>query len=183
MRESVGATWVFSICLAFIILFTCYLAITINYAKAFRIKSHIVTLIEEYEGYPEEESNHENIVSDIKDYLFYQGYDATGSCDPYIPIDEKPGEGWEILENEGIADSVTGKHSYCIYKRVSKNNNNKICDEKYYRVIVFFKFDLPILGLLTSFQASGETRLLYDFANGGCSVPAPNYNVVERGQI
>lgn len=178
MRDSVGATWVFSICLAFIILFTCYLAITINYAKAFRIKSHIVTLVEEYEGYPESGVNHEKLVGDIDNYLYSQGYDATGTCEPYIAIAEKENEQWDLLDEEGLLDGLSNRHRYCIYKRVSRNTE-KICDEKYYKVIVFFKFDLPLIGYLTSFRASGETRLLYDFANGGCVVPNPNLDVSE----
>ena len=36
MRESIGATWIFTICLTFIILMTAYLAISVNYAKAFK---------------------------------------------------------------------------------------------------------------------------------------------------
>lgn len=177
MRHSIGSAWIFSICLAFIILFTCYLAITINYAKAFRIKSHIVDLIEEYEGYPtydsENSDKNRKIREEIDSYLLNQGYDASGRCEETIQIPENEREVWNLLKEEGT--QLTGNnHRYCIYKR-SSLNTEKICeDEAYYKVVVFFKFDLPLIGYLTSFQASGETRLLYDFANGTCRISDTN---------
>ncbi len=46
MKESIGSVWIFAICMTFIVLFTGYIAIAVNYSKAFRIKSHIVSEIE-----------------------------------------------------------------------------------------------------------------------------------------
>ena len=74
MRESIGATWIFSICLTFIVIFTAYLAISVNYAKAFKIKNHIINMIEENEGFRDSSQQK------IADYLVSQGYIARGEC-------------------------------------------------------------------------------------------------------
>ena len=39
MRESIGGTWILSIVMTFLMLFTAYLAVSVNYAKAFRVKT------------------------------------------------------------------------------------------------------------------------------------------------
>ena len=75
MRESIGATWIFSICLTFIVLFTAYLAISVNYAKSFRIKSDIISMIEENEGY------NSDMDYNIEQYLLAQAYNANGYCE------------------------------------------------------------------------------------------------------
>lgn len=171
MRHSVGSAWVFSICLAFIILFTCYLAITINYAKAFRIKTHIVDTIEENEGYPENGKLDDELIK----YLTYQGYDASGSCSDYIKLDEYPdgSRQWVLFHTIDYGPALgTNNHNVCIYRmnRQLQDNEGTCKEMAYYKVIVFFKFDLPLLGYFTSFQVNGETRLGYDFANNKCEI-------------
>ena len=50
MREAIGGTWLFTIVIVFIVLFSSYLAISVNYSKAFKVKNGIVDLIEQNEG-------------------------------------------------------------------------------------------------------------------------------------
>ena len=50
MREAIGGTWLFGLVITFIVFFASFLAVSINYAKAFDIKNNIVDLIGKYEG-------------------------------------------------------------------------------------------------------------------------------------
>lgn len=50
MRESVGALVLLQILMIFIVIFISFLAVSVNYAQAFRIKNRIVTIIEQNEG-------------------------------------------------------------------------------------------------------------------------------------
>ena len=68
MRESIGGAWILGIVMTFIVLFASFLAISINYAKAFKVKNNVVDLIEKNEGMTD------NAVSDIYGYLQSQGY-------------------------------------------------------------------------------------------------------------
>ena len=50
MREAIGGTWLFGLVITFIVFFASFLAISINYSKAFNVKNNIVDLISKYEG-------------------------------------------------------------------------------------------------------------------------------------
>lgn len=159
MRESIGATWIFSICLTFIILFTAYLAISVNYAKAFRIKSNIVSMIEENEGY-----NHD-IDDRIVNYLVSEGYTASGTCDANISATTTNRVDTEYrLVGDCIDIYNTGRCNACIYRRVRQNNADDIGNcNSYYKVITFFKFDLPIVNVFANFKVGGETKMIHEF--------------------
>jgi hypothetical protein len=45
MREAIGGTWIFSIVIVFIVLFSSYLAISVNYSKAFKVKKVIYQVL------------------------------------------------------------------------------------------------------------------------------------------
>ena len=154
MRESIGATWIFSICLTFIILFTAYLAISVNYAKAFRIKSNIVSMIEENEGYSG------NLNDKIANYLVSEGYTAHGNCEPFITANNGYYEGWELVDEISIySNSDTNA---CVYRRKSDSQDDIAKCNTYYKVIAFFKFDLPVVGYFTNFKVGGETKMVRD---------------------
>ena len=161
MSESIGATWIFSICLTFIILFTAYLAISVNYAKAFRIKSHIVSVIEENEGYSGD------IEAGIQNYLIAQGYSASGTCPRTIASSDGNATDWQQVAC--IDQRTDGRCGVCVYHMPVTTGNDDICaGRSYYRVIAFFKFDLPVVNYFTTFRVSGESRYIYDFANSNC---------------
>lgn len=152
MRESIGATWIFSICLTFIVLFTAYLAISVNYAKAFRIKNHIVTRIEENEGY------NSGLEADLSTYLIAQGYSAYSTCPDYSS-DEKGS--WEKVGCVNPQNGNENQCGACIYRVES---NSHLGQQSYYRVVSFFKFDLPVISYITTFKIKGESKLINDFA-------------------
>jgi len=151
MRHSMGSAWIFSLCLTFIILFTAYLAITLNYARAFRVKNHIVTYIEEHEGYIHDYED------DIVSYLSSEGFNANGKCKNRIYA-----EGYEddwFIES-CINKDENGNCQVCIYK-----HGDECGARTSYRVVTFFKFDLPVVRYFSSFQVGGETRYFNDYAS------------------
>lgn len=162
MRDAMGSGWIFSICLTFIVLFTAYLAISVNYARAFRVKNHILSDIEEHEGYDE------GLRQEIEEYLVNEGYTATGICEPYISV---AGEETDWALEECLGDNaIAGQCSICLYRKPADNQKNPEvgAERAYYRVIAFFRFDLPIVStFLPSFQVGGDSRYIYDFANNG----------------
>lgn len=170
MKESIGATYIFAICMTFIVLFTGYLAISVNYSKAFRIKSEIVTEIEENKGY-------NGIEEKVKTYLTSQGYSAYGDCPNTIKVtdaDKISGPidtGWSRVSCLNDA-APNDKCNACIYKITVEYEKNKgiddICAKKeYYKVLTFFKFDIPIVNSLLTFQVSGDSK--YIIGDNTCS--------------
>lgn len=156
MKESIGATWIFVICLTFIIIFTAYIAISVNYAKAFKIKSHLVSQIEENDGYDG------NLAQELETYLTSQGYVAYGECPPQIEINGHD-TSWSLVDC--IGNAPEGKCGACIYSMpVEKKTIDDInTPRKYYRATTFFTFDLPIVNVfIPAIRVSGESKYIYN---------------------
>lgn len=146
MRESIGGTWIFSLVIIFIVLFSGYLAVSVNYSKAFKVKNGIVAIIEENEGL------NSKAEGEIRSYLNSMGYYVYGSCNTNASGDEK----------ETGYEPKGSKHKYCIKKSIPEGNST--IPKAYYTVKVFFRLDLPVIGDLFTFPISGETKAVY-FAN------------------
>ncbi len=143
MREAIGGTWIFSIVIVFIVLFSSYLAISVNYSKAFKVKNNIISIIEQNEGL------NSTAQSEINRYLSGVGYHVYSSCDK---ANGEKGYG---------PNNKNNSYRYCVSKRTSGEGTFK---KTYYKVRVFFRLDLPILSSVFVFPVTGETKAVY-FAN------------------
>ena len=189
MRESIGAGAIFSIVVVFIVLFTAYLAISVNYTRTFKLKNHVVTMIENSEGY--DASRNRTLGRNIETYLINEGYGEHGS----VPCDGNY-NGFGTGQFDMVAciggnngNSNYGPASVCsspsrsadcsvaIFKArsgysgtdIDANNptcvNSDCCAHRsYYRVVVFFKFNLPVVDHYTTFPVRGETKTIYDYS-------------------
>ena len=50
MRDAIGQVFALQVILAFVLLINGYMAYSVNYTRAFRVKNQIVNIIEQYEG-------------------------------------------------------------------------------------------------------------------------------------
>jgi len=139
MREAIGGTWLMGIVIFFIVLFTSYLALSVNYSKAFRVKNGIVSIIERNRGHTDALAEGE-----IADYLSQIGYFVGSDCrdrgEGFLPVGDTP------------------RPRYCI--RESINSDNATIRKTYYTVTVFFRIDLPIIGTIFTFPVHGVTKPL-----------------------
>lgn len=149
MREAIGGTWLFGLVITFIVFFASFLAISINYSKAFNVKNNVVDLITKYEGNNKQARKH------IANYLRDTGYLIPGDCNSKID-DDFTYIGYNL---DGTNASTNSKAYYCISE--DSTDNNVQLEKKFYRVIVFFRIDLPVIGPLTTFRIKGETESIY----------------------
>lgn len=75
MREAIGGAIILKVVLLLIIVFNSYLALSVNYSKAFKVKNRIISLIEQYEG-------HDRASNEINNYLDSMKYNVTNSKCP-----------------------------------------------------------------------------------------------------
>ena len=152
MRESIVGTWIVGIVIVFIVIFTGYLALSVNYSKAFKVKNGIISIIEENEGLTDKAQ--EQIIK----YLNSTGYYVYGSCSKidtdYVGNEEAINGVLTGYERQGTTD----KYKYCVFERTVEND---ALNRKYYRVTVFFKFDIPLLDNAFTFPVTGETKAVY----------------------
>lgn len=142
MREAVGGTWLFQIAIVFIILFSGYLALSVNYSRAFKVKNEILAIIERNEGLREKS------VLEINNYLVTVNHTVVGNC-----AKDFTGFG----QNGTASNNKTG--IYCIRKTCVTGD---VVPKAYYKVTVFFKFDLPVIGDIFTFRVDGETKTIYN---------------------
>jgi hypothetical protein len=156
MREAIGGAWLLGIAVTIIALFTAYLAFSVNYAKAFKVKDGIVERIEKYEGF---DVNNNKEMSEIRQFLNMISYGANGKCNEKI--------GFNSDSNfYGVNGSVYAhkdknkRYNYCV-ERVAKQVQTGDYSSAYYKVTVFYGLSLGFVDLNSIFFVTGETKTIY----------------------
>ena len=146
MRQAIGSTWILQLVIIFMLIFVAFLALTINYTKAFQVKNDITTMIEKYEGV----SNGENgSISIINNYLNYNNYSVMGKCD-------EGDYGSDNLKSPTLKEvNKDKKYYYCVRK--IDDSTATLTNRAKYRIRIFFHFSLPVLGDLVTFSVEGTT--------------------------
>ena len=157
MREAIGGTWITQLVIVFMFVFVAFLALSMNYSKSFRIKNEVLSFVEKNEGITS------NTVERINNYLVYTGYSTKGNCDVGMyGIGNLNGSSFQL-----VTDSTkTRNYYYCIGKVKSTTTNFQ--NRSYYRVKLFFKFNLPIIGDISTFKIDGQTKDVIYPADGNC---------------
>ena len=57
MRDAIGGAWTLQLILIFLIVITCVLAFSVNYAKSFRLKDAVLDYLEEGQGLTKDVAN------------------------------------------------------------------------------------------------------------------------------
>lgn len=148
MRESIGGAFLFNLVLIFLGVYVAILAFAVVYARAFNSKNHVITLIEQYEGFT-------NASSEIDKYMTSRSggvSDVTYNycCDLYR-------KNYNVQASD-CTKNVKNIRGGCIFE--FQNTADKT---HYYVVTTFMRVDIPVISALTKYwPISGETRVLYD---------------------
>lgn len=166
MRDAIGGAMTLQIIVVFMIIINCYLAFSVNYTKAFRVKNEIRSIIEKNEGLTC------SAVTQINDLMLKTNYGVKHG-------DRNCPEGYTA------ADLDNGLFCYK-YNKVDitgTSNSNSIYKGAYYTVLTFVDIDIPIFNrifpeiavLNETFASKGETALIYSSGAvsglpSGCSI-------------
>ncbi len=158
MREAIGGTWILQLVIVFMLLFVAFLALSLNYSKAFQIKNEMLTMIEKKEG----------VTSDtltlMNNYLKNSGYRVQKNC----PMGSY---GVSDLNRNTISLATNGgQYYYCITKVAAPSTLHR--KKVYYKIENFFYFNLPIIGDIVKFTINGTTN---DIA-----IPADNLKAISE---
>ena len=141
MRDAFGGTFMIKLMLIFLAIYIAFVAVALNYAKAFRVKNSIINIIEQNEGISDYADNSVNsVIGQIDSYLNKVGY--------YVTLDN--------MNNSGNTNLHCYQRGYCI-EEFSGTISDGISN-KYYKVITYVKIDLPFFGLDFPVAITGETR-------------------------
>lgn len=147
MKSAFGATLIFQIVIVFVIIFTGYICISINQAKAFNMKNEIVKAVERFAP----DLDKQGFQDYISTSLAQEGYRSTGEC-------SRIGAGYTAYNENGIAIG-TDEGAFCIAE-VQLPDSSKL-PGSYYKIVTFYQLDIPILQSLFQLKATGETKIIY----------------------
>lgn len=146
MRDAVGGAFMIKLLLVFLAVYTIFIAIAINYAKAFRVKNKVLNIIEQNEGIKDLSKNVNTSDASIVQIGTYMN-------DISYKIDKNTADK-KCKEKYGNGDEVfVGDQGYCI---VAVNDNDH--DALYYRVTTFVTISIPVVRLEFTVPINGETR-------------------------
>ena len=177
MRQGIASVWILGLVVGFIFMFTAYIAITINYTASYKIKNEMLKIIEKHKGVTDYQGKsvpsifpgQGNVTGDVGTlqtlnlYLRGNAYDAMGKC----PTDD--GDNWigiyELTEGNGGYDNpavANKKYYYCIAKVKYNPIKNGAQASYFYRVKLFYKFEIPVLSDFFSVDVVGRTMEIFD---------------------
>lgn len=137
MRDAFGGAFSIKLMIIFLMLYTFFICVALNYAKAFRVKNRIINIIEQHEGLTQDAKML------IGDYMFERGYSI--NCDDVNICDE-----CTCVENP------TTRESGYSYKENTHSN------QTYYTIETYVHFKIPIIGIDFPIPVRGETRVIED---------------------
>ena len=148
------STWTFQMIIFFILIFACFLTLVISYNKAYAIKNRMLSIVEKYEGINKTSTN---IINNYFDYINYR---TTNYCPDSMYDNSNYVYG---ITNDGINETASKDKKYlmCYYK-TKKSDSLANVNQYIYNVVVFYKFDLPVLGDLATFSITGQTKAIIE---------------------
>ncbi len=176
MKNSISNIWLVGLVTLFIMTFAGFLAVTVSYSRAFKMRDMIISKIENYKGVtdrgPSSSSDgytNPGTLQSINAYLVASGYKVQGRC-----LNEKNVTWYGVSDLSftsslgnglGVSNNKKGYY-YCIPKYdANKNYGNKITStvnnsNYYYKIRLFFKINLPVLGDVFTFNVDGRTNAI-----------------------
>ncbi len=147
MRQSTGSIWLVGLVVAFMLIFVSFLSLSLNYNKVFKIKNEALSFIEKYEGLRDGDKG---AIKLINNYLLYNNYTTMHYCNEGdYGSRNLSSTSLELVSNSKV------KYYYCVSKISTKTTN--LPKRSKYQVRFFFKFNLPVIGDLLTFNVFGES--------------------------
>ena len=138
MREAFGGTFTIQLILLFLAIYIAFIAVALNYAKAFRVKNQIINIIEQNEGFDFDNSAEGSAQNEIQKYLRRVSY--------YVNLTN--------IKNNNINDNYKCySEGYCVEKMGSTD-----IEGTYYKVTTYVNIDMQVFNLNFTIPIQGETR-------------------------
>lgn len=147
MRDAFGGTFMIKLGLVFLVVYVSFMAVAINYAKAFRVKNQIINIIEQYQ-YTGEKTG--TAIDKINEYLVNVPYDFGSN--------EIVRQRCANIAGTGNDYTFTDRGACIIPKGAMGNFGNS---SRYYKVVTFIDIDFNFFDIHMTLPISGETKVIY----------------------
>ena len=137
MREAFGGAFTIKLMLIFLAIYIAFIAVALNYAKAFRVKNKIIDIIEQNEGIDSYNDTKEgSVIGDINSYLNTVSY--------YVNLAN--------IKNNNTENINCYDRGYCIEETTAPVTDG--ITSKYYKVTTYININFPFFNI----PITGETR-------------------------
>lgn len=141
MREAFGGAFTIKLMLIFLAIYIAFIAVALNYAKAFRVKNKIIDIIEQNEGIDSYIDTKEgSVIGDINSYLNTVSY--------YVNLAN--------IKNNNTENINCYDRGYCIEETTAPVSDG--ITSKYYKVTTYININFPFFKLNFNIPITGETR-------------------------
>lgn len=144
MKDSLGGIFNVAFLAVFITVISGYLAFSVSYNKAFKVKNKVISTLEQYQ--------HDSPAArkKISEYIDKLGYNTTADT--------------SRLERVRNDDSWNCCYGYCVKWTYDEAGSEAGIPKGYYSVITFVEVDIPVfnkfLPYLSFFQTTGDTMTI-----------------------
>ena len=188
MKEAIGGVLSLNLILIFLVLISCYLAFSVNYTKAFRVKNEIRSIIEKNEGLTCD------ALSQINDLMIKANYDFPDSFESWCVAN-----GYELVSDTKNNAGILTRGGFCYKVQPVNKLGTSDADKKYkgayYTVATFVNIlDIPMFGgnakgandlmnfLGSTFVVKGETALIYSSGTNFDGLPSCSHLKGKHGR-
>lgn len=150
MKEAIGNAFILNLVIIFVFIFIMFFAGSLSYTKAFKVKNRIISILEKYEEVTTGTNLKSDIKSEIDSTLKNLGYavSTNQSCEEDMAKRFK-----NSYQNYTTVNTGTSTYRYCIAEFSSSRG-------KYYAVVAYMYFEVPLLRTKLEFPIYGETKIM-----------------------
>lgn len=138
VKDAYGGAFSIWLFMFFFIIYVCFIAVALQFAKTYRVKNYVINVLEQYQ------------------YTGAQNDSALSKLDTYL--DGVPYNMDSTLAQKKCSKSYGEKAT--IYKGVCIVPEGET-DAPYYKVVVYFVAEFPLFNLNLTIPISGETKVIY----------------------
>lgn len=159
MKESISNALILNIVIIFLFIFLILFAGSTAYTKAFKVKNRIISIIEKREttvlnkGF---KTGNNSVINEIESALSDAGYrielNVNQKCNDAMKKRFK-----NTNYSYNVVDTGTSTYNYCIAEFYDANSPMQ---GRYYAVITYMYFEIPLIGSTLEFPVYGETKTL-----------------------
>lgn len=160
MKESIGNAMLFYIIITFVVVLIMFFVGSLSYSKAYKVKNKIVEEIEKEETY------NEAAATEIESWLAGGGTNGKGigyrvNTGSLNNTENCPIKNSALIDIPTDAKLINQKsnYQYCVYEIATCTHGRDGRCGKYYKVVAYMYFDLPIIGDVLKIPVSGETMI------------------------
>ena len=168
MKGAIGNAFILNLVITFMLIFFSLLIGSMAYSKAYKTKDYLINMIDKYQTAGKTEfaddttKDGQDWDNEVNEYLGRIGYiisDKKNSC-------PKKNDSTNMYDGYYNVKNTNYGYDYCIYVKydVLAWEHNPVMTWKYnYMVLVYMKFDIPILGEFIKIPITGETKSYVEF--------------------